>query len=97
MKLNQAVTTNPLMFDPIGKTAKFEAREGFPYISYVEEEPAVKICDNEDVAFVMYAQREDCVGEVRRRYLSQNGIRNQTGLSVSQMVRRRGTSDAPQG
>ena len=55
MKLNQAVTTNPLMFDPIGKTAKFEAREGFPYISYVEEEPAVKICDNEDVAFVMYA------------------------------------------
>ncbi len=53
--MNQAVTMHPLMFDPIGKVARFEQREGFPYIHYVNDEPAVIIEDNGDISFAMNA------------------------------------------
>ncbi|MCQ2522886.1 MAG: enterochelin esterase [Lachnospiraceae bacterium] len=55
MALNQAVTMHPLMFDPVGKVAKFEERDGFPYIHYVDDEPAARLEENGDVSFAMYA------------------------------------------
>ncbi len=61
MKTNQAVTQYPLMFDPIGKVAKFEPRDGFPYISYVEDEPGVRLEENGDVSFAMYAPTAETV------------------------------------
>lgn len=61
MAKNQAVTMNPLMFDPIMKVAKFEQREGFPYIHYVDDEPATKLLDNGDVEFSMYAPTAETV------------------------------------
>lgn len=53
--MNQAVTMHPLMFDPVGKVAKFEQRDGFPYIHYVDDEPAARLEDNGDVSFAMHA------------------------------------------
>lgn len=53
--MNQAVTMHPLMFDPVGKVAKFEQRDGMPYIHYVDDEPAAKLLDNGDVSFAMHA------------------------------------------
>lgn len=59
--MNQAVTMHPLMFDPVGKVAKFEKREGMPYLHYVDDEPAAKLEDNGDVSFAMFAPAAETV------------------------------------
>lgn len=59
--MNQAVTMHPLMFDPVGKVAKFEPRDGFPYIHYVDDEPAVRITEKGEIFFTMYAPTAETV------------------------------------
>lgn len=55
-KWNQAVTMEPVFFDPIGRRAVAEDLEdGSKWISYVEDRPAVAVEENGDVTFSMYA------------------------------------------
>jgi len=55
-KMNQAPFMQPLMFDPVNKTAKFEQRDNDKlYISYVDDEPGIRLEENGDVLFAMRA------------------------------------------
>lgn len=54
-KNNQAVTMQPLFFDPIGKKVVLEMRDGREYLYYVEDRPGVEVQENGDVIFSMYA------------------------------------------
>ncbi len=54
-KLNQAYTMHPLFFDPIGKKAHFEEKDGKVSIGYVDDRPGVVVEENGDVTFNFYA------------------------------------------
>jgi enterochelin esterase-like enzyme len=55
MKKNQAATMQPLFFDPTGKRAMAEQKDGKLWIHYVEDRPGVEVHENGDVTFSMYA------------------------------------------
>lgn len=54
---NQAMTMYPLFFDPIYKRAHFEGggKDGRPNISYKDDICGVRVEENKDVTFCMYA------------------------------------------
>ena len=54
-QMNQAVTMHPLFYDPINKKAKFELKDGKPYIEYVDDTCGILLEANGDVVFSMYA------------------------------------------
>ena len=60
-KQNQAVTMYPLFFDPIGKKAEFSRKEGKLSIRYVEEPCGVRVEEDRDVTFTMYAPEAETV------------------------------------
>lgn len=53
--INQALTLNPVFFDPINKKARIEVREGKRFIDYEEAKGAVEVLENGDVIFRFYA------------------------------------------
>ena len=52
---NQAITMHPLFFDPIYKKALFENIDGKMGIRYVDEKCGVRVYENRDIRFSMYA------------------------------------------
>lgn len=58
---NQAVTMYPLFFDPIYKRVHFEKKDGKDKISYSDEAWGVKLEENGDVTFSMYAPTANVV------------------------------------
>ena len=59
--MNQAITMNPMMFDPFNKVVSFGMKDGKPNFQYIDEEPGVKIWDNGDVSFSMNAPTAETV------------------------------------
>lgn len=60
-KHNQAVTMYPLFFDPIQKKAEFNRTEGKISIRYVEEPCGVRVEEDRNVTFTMYAPEAETV------------------------------------
>lgn len=54
-KANQAVTMHPLFFDPMYKKVQFEEKNGKPNLFYVDDFWGVRLEENGDVTFTMYA------------------------------------------
>ena len=61
MSMNQAVTMYPLMFDSIHKVVQFKTVDGKENISYLDEEPGIKVEENGDVTFTMQAANAETV------------------------------------
>ena len=60
-KQNQAVTMSPLFFDPIYKTAHFEKKDGKMSIEYRDDAWGVRLEENKDVTFTMFAPEAETV------------------------------------
>ena len=73
---NQAVTMYPLFFDPIYKRVHFEKRDGKEKIGYRDEEWGVRLEENGDVTFSIYAPSAESVevagisGSMSREHIS---------------------------
>lgn len=60
--MNQAITMNPMLFDPFNRVVSFTPKDdGFPEICYLEDEPGVKVLENGDVVFSMKAPTAETV------------------------------------
>lgn len=60
-KQNQAITMYPLFFDPIYKGAHFQQKEGRLSISYKDDIWGVRLEENGDVTFTMFAPSAETV------------------------------------
>ncbi len=60
--MNQAITMNPMMFDPINRVVSFQSRDGGrPTFGYIDDEPGVTVKENGDVLFSMNAPTAETV------------------------------------
>ena len=60
-KQNQAITMYPLFFDPIYKKACFEQKEGKVSISYKDDRWGIRLEENGEVTFTMFAPKAETV------------------------------------
>lgn len=59
--MNQAITMNPMLFDPFNRAVSFGQKDGKPSVCYLEDEPGVKVLENGDVEFSMNAPTAETV------------------------------------